>query len=56
MSTELQLGTEVWKNTVSEFNSAQGGNLYYSQANSISALFLQVIKDVWVADGYEIHQ
>ncbi|KAI8943903.1 hypothetical protein F4801DRAFT_586080 [Xylaria longipes] len=56
MSTKLQLGTEVWKNTVSEFNPAQGGNLCYSQAISISALLLQVIESVWEADGYELHQ
>ncbi|KAI0425963.1 hypothetical protein F5Y09DRAFT_320421 [Xylaria sp. FL1042] len=56
MSTELQLGTEVWKNTVSEFNPAQDGNLCYSQAISISVLLLQVIESVWEADGYELHQ
>ncbi|KAH8159339.1 hypothetical protein CIB48_g8907 [Xylaria polymorpha] len=56
MSTKLQLGTEVWKNTVSEFNPGQRGNLCYSQAISISALLLQVIESVWEADGYELHQ
>lgn len=52
MSTELLLETEVWKNTIADFNPARRDD-YCSQATSIATLFLQVLEPVWQADGYE---
>ncbi|KAI1159501.1 hypothetical protein F5B18DRAFT_636389 [Nemania serpens] len=52
MSTKLLLETEVWNNTIADFNPAQRDDCC-SQATSIATLFLQELETVWQADGYE---